>query len=33
VIKYFSGGQYWVKLDDSDEVVPALHPWWLEPDR
>ena len=33
VIKYFSGGQYWVKFDDGDEIVPALYPWWLEPDR
>jgi hypothetical protein len=30
-ITYYSGGQYWVKLDDSGEVVPALHPWMLDP--
>lgn len=30
-IKYYSGGQYWVKLDDSDEIVSALYPWMLDP--
>ncbi len=26
-----TGGQYWVKLDKTDELLPALQPWWLEP--
>ena len=30
-VKFTSGGQYWVRLDDSDEVVPALHRWMLDP--
>jgi ATP-dependent exoDNAse (exonuclease V) alpha subunit len=25
-VKYISGGQYWVKFDDSNEVTPALYP-------
>ena len=31
VVKYVSGGQYWVKFDDSDRLVPALYSWWLDP--
>lgn len=31
VVKYASGGQYWVKFDGSEDIVPGLYPWWLEP--
>jgi hypothetical protein len=30
-VKYISGGQCWVKFDDSSDVPPPLYPWWLEP--
>ncbi len=30
-VKYVSGGQYWVKFDDSSDFTPPLYPWWLEP--
>ncbi len=30
-VKYVSGGQYWVKFDDSSDFSPPLYPWWLEP--
>jgi hypothetical protein len=29
-VTMISGGQYWVKLDNTDELLPALQPWWLE---
>ncbi len=30
-VTMMTGGQYWVKLDGTDELLPALQPWWLEP--
>ncbi len=29
-VTMWSGGQYWVKLDNTDNILPALQPWWLE---
>ena len=29
-VTLITGGQYWVKLDNTDELLPALQPWWLE---
>ena len=31
IIKFASGGQYWVALDNSGEMTPPLHRWWVEP--
>ena len=30
-VTMWSGGQYWVKLDKTNDILPALQPWWLEP--
>ena len=30
-VTLITGGQYWVKLDNTSELLPALQPWWLEP--
>ena len=30
-VTMWSGGQYWVKLDSTNNILPALQPWWLEP--
>ncbi len=30
-VTLMTGGQYWVRLDNSNELLPALQPWWLEP--
>ncbi len=29
-VTLITGGQYWVKLDSTDEILAALQPWWLE---
>ncbi len=29
-VTLITGGQYWVKLDNTDDILPALQPWWLE---
>ena len=30
-ITFVSGNQYWVKLEGTDQVLPALHRWFLDP--
>ena len=31
VVTLITGGQCWVKLDSTNQILPALQPWWLEP--
>ena len=31
VVRYESGGVYWVTFDDTGEYSQGLYPWWLEP--
>ena len=33
VVKFGSGGQFWVRLDSNGEVTPPLHRWFLDPVR
>ena len=28
-VKYASGGLYWIKFDDNDQIAPSFYPWWL----
>ena len=30
-VTMITGGQYWVRLDSTNNILPALQPWWLEP--
>jgi len=30
-VSYVSGGDYWVKFDDSDRVEGGIHGWYFEP--
>lgn len=29
-VTMITGGQYWVRLDSTKDILPALQPWWLE---
>ena len=31
VVRYDSGGMYWIKFEDTGEYYTGLYPWWLEP--
>ncbi len=31
VVKYESGGMYWVVFEDTGEYSTGLYPWWLDP--